>query len=151
MQALRPILSKNGLSFSQQIVQDEEGPSFLISIIIHTSGQYIESKVRISPQKNDQQSYGSALTYLRRYAGIALLGVTTAADPSDDDAQTIPHVIHEERIGHDMAAILEQELQGFPDLKKTILEKTGINSLAYLPKNKYQSTIDWIRKNTRQQ
>lgn len=158
MLPLRPILSKNGLSFLQELQEKEDGKIFIVSTLQHSSGQWRESSVGIKATKNDIHGIGSGITYMCRYAAKAMLNITVAEDTDDDDGARIVSQGYQqssngndERIGQEMAGFLEQELEGFPDLKKTILEKTGISSLAYLPKAKYQSTIDWIRKNTRQQ
>lgn len=148
-----PILSKHGLSISQEEQESKDASVVLVTVLRHSSGQYISSRSRFTPQKADPQSFGSALNYRKRYAVCSLLGIAVSSDSVEDDAEEIMKDTRNEVgvIGENMAKYLEQEVEGFPDLKKTILEKTGISSLAYLPKAKYQSTIDWIRKNTRQQ
>jgi hypothetical protein len=80
-EACRKPLSDNGLSVSQ--VQDE---NFLITILMHESGEWIRSRTKISMSegKNAMQAYGSALTYARRYALSAIVGISQ----DDDDANS---------------------------------------------------------------
>lgn len=84
VEMLRPILGKNGLSFVQ--MPSLEGDRMvLVTRICHSSGQWIESSCPIKTQKEDPQSLGSAVTYFRRYALSATLGIATGE--GDDDAE----------------------------------------------------------------
>ncbi|CDK30160.1 ERF family protein [Candidatus Babela massiliensis] len=85
VKASRPALSKNGLSVIQQILSDDEGRMLLCTILSHASGQWIESRVRIIPPKNDVQSIGSYMTYLKRYSYASIVGVVTSDE--DDDGE----------------------------------------------------------------
>lgn len=149
LRAVRPVLSKNGLSLSQQVIKDNEGKAILCSILLHASGQYLESEINITPTKNDTQTYGSTLTYLRRYAATTLLGITTSADPADDDAEI---TLEEERypvsttINKTQLEELEYMLQDAPRLKEEIIEKMNIPSLAHLPQSKYRATLERVRE-----
>ena len=58
-----------------------DGKIQLHTKFIHTSGQWIGGIYPIHPVKNDPQGEGSALTYGRRYALMALAGIA----PEDDD------------------------------------------------------------------
>lgn len=72
-----PALIANGLSVSQ-IISDGK----LITLLSHKSGQWIKSELYLPQQTNDYQSYGSAITYLKRYSYCAILGIV--ADTDDD-------------------------------------------------------------------
>ena len=75
-------LSKNGLSVVQVTGKDEYG-TFLETILLHTSGEYISGKLYLAPVKEDPQGIGSAITYARRYGLQAILGIA----PEDDDGE----------------------------------------------------------------
>lgn len=84
--AIREPLAANQLAVTQlgSIVDDRE---VLVTTIWHASGQYISGYHPLSDaagtkSMNADQAHGSALTYLRRYALSAALGLT----PADDDA-----------------------------------------------------------------
>jgi hypothetical protein len=94
----RKALSSNGLSISQHITLTAEGQTILVTRLRHSSGQWCESRCRINPLKNDPQGFGSALTYMKRYALMSLLGVTGGNDPDDDDGEKAK----EERRAEDM-------------------------------------------------
>lgn len=80
--ACRKQLSDNGLSVLQILHEAETGLQ-LITILGHSSGHEIRSAMKIQPVKNDPQGVGSAITYARRYALAAIVGV--AAEDEDDD------------------------------------------------------------------
>ena len=79
----RTPLSKHGLSVTQ-LPQVIEGNINLTTVLLHSSGEWIASDYSVTPVKNDPQGIGSALTYARRYAMSAILGI---ASEEDDDAE----------------------------------------------------------------
>ena len=53
--ATRPALTKHGLSIIQSPFFENE-KSYLITLLMHNSGQWIKSKAQHNPQKSDIQS-----------------------------------------------------------------------------------------------
>lgn len=88
LRAVRTSLAKHGLAF-YQFTKLSQGPTVLHTRLIHSSGQWIETRSRIIPPKNDQQSYGSTLSYQRRYSAMSILGITTSNEISDDDGEVL--------------------------------------------------------------
>lgn len=84
MKLALPILSKHKLSVMQFVTTMPEGGSGLATVILHTSGEYIGSTMPLLLVKNDPQAQGSAITYAKRYALMAAIGMV--AD-EDDDAE----------------------------------------------------------------
>jgi len=83
IQACKEILNKYNIIVLQPIESDENGV-YVCTKLIHTSGDKLESRMRIEKAKaNDPQSQGSAISYARRYSLKSLL---TMSD-SDDDAE----------------------------------------------------------------
>lgn len=80
--AVRLALSENGLAIVQ-IITWGEGHSWLVTRLLHSSGQSIESTYPLREYDRPQEM-GSALTYARRYSLTALLGI---AAEEDDDGQ----------------------------------------------------------------
>lgn len=78
-------LAESGLTFTQFPTEDNG----LISILMHESGEFIESCYSMKPVKDDPQGRGSALTYQRRYALAAILGLNIDED-DDGNAATQP-------------------------------------------------------------
>ena len=79
-----PYLSKNGLSVSQgnEMVQ---GAVCVTTLLMHSSGQWLRSKVKLPLSKVDAQGVGAAITYGRRYGLSAIVGIAQY----DDDANSI--------------------------------------------------------------
>ena len=82
--AAKKPLSDNGLSVVQSVDFNESGDSYLETILLHSSGQWINSRYLIKPMKSDPQAFGSAMTYARRYSFSAITGI--AADDDDGNA-----------------------------------------------------------------
>lgn len=81
VEAASPILAANGLSVSQLLGHGVHGDT-LTTVLLHKSGQYLADTMHLRPVKNDPQAQGSATTYGRRYAYMAVLGLV--ADEDDD-------------------------------------------------------------------
>jgi len=82
IETIREPLAKNGLSFSQ--APDGDG---LCTILMHTSGEFIKATGKMTPKDNTPQGQGSAITYMRRYALSAILGIATEEDDDGNTAQ----------------------------------------------------------------
>lgn len=80
LDAVLPAFSKNGMAVIQSPSFDGEVVT-VETIVGHSSGGYIKSALSIRPSKPDGHGIGSAITYARRYALLALAGVA----PEDDD------------------------------------------------------------------
>jgi len=79
-------LTEHGVAFTQitrMPVEGEDAAMVLITRLLHTSGQWMESEYPVRPVKQDPQGLGSALTYARRYALMAIVGIA----PEDDDGE----------------------------------------------------------------
>jgi hypothetical protein len=74
----------NGLSFAQ--FPDADG---LYTVIMHTSGEWIGAHANLELKGHTPQDQGSAITYMRRYALSAALGLATE-DDDDGNAASKP-------------------------------------------------------------
>lgn len=78
--ACRKPLTDHGLSVAQTAAT-AEGHVGVTTILMHGSGQWIRDTLVMKPTKDDPQGVGSCITYARRYALAAMVGVA----PEDDD------------------------------------------------------------------
>lgn len=83
MDACRVPLSENGLSIMQYCETINEKLT-LVTMLAHTSGQWIKSHFPLNPAKMDSQSIGSAMTYAKRYSLSAMLGIVSDEEEDDD-------------------------------------------------------------------
>ncbi len=87
---VRKPLTANGLWFTQTLANGD-GKYRLVTQLVHSSGQRIVSETPILADSADNQAFGSALTYMKRYALSAMLGV--AADEDDDANAADGHAV----------------------------------------------------------
>lgn len=80
--ACREQLAVNGLSVAQTNSPSENGVT-VDTTLLHNSGEWISGSLFIPVSKADAQAYGSAMTYARRYALAAMIGIYQ----EDDDAE----------------------------------------------------------------
>ena len=84
IKAIKEPFANNGLSYSQFPVTSEGGGGIgVVTILMHSSGEWLESEFYLPLAKKDPQGGGSAVSYARRYALQAMAGIPTA----DDDAE----------------------------------------------------------------
>jgi hypothetical protein len=79
----RPILAKNSLAIAQFPATWISGEVGLTTILVHSSGEWIEETISIKlseDAKNPAQDAGKAITYLRRYGWAAVLGMYAEED-----------------------------------------------------------------------
>jgi hypothetical protein len=76
-------LAENGLVVTQLI-----GRGTLTTMLCHTSGEWIRSTGDLHAIKDDPQANGSAITYMRRYAYLAILGLVADKDDDGNSATT---------------------------------------------------------------
>lgn len=81
--AWQPIGPANGFAVMQfpGIYDPEARTMEMHQLVTHSSGQWVRGDMSIPLSKVDAQGYGSALTYVRRYALSAAVGIC----PEDDD------------------------------------------------------------------
>ena len=79
-ESARAALTANGLAVTQATDFDNDGKVVLVTTLMHSSGEWIGSVYPVDPVDRKPQSLGSAITYARRYAFGALVGLS-----SDDD------------------------------------------------------------------
>lgn len=77
--AVKEPLNANGITFLQGVEDAEHGVA-VETMLLHESGEWMSSTIKIPATKQDAQGYGSATTYARRYGLQAMCGV-----PAEDD------------------------------------------------------------------
>lgn len=94
--ACRKELSDNGLAIIQTCSTIRDAGTLVVveTMLAHSSGEWVSSKVDARPAKDDPQSLGSCITYLRRYSLAAVVGVA----PEDDDANAA--TAHDAKTSH---------------------------------------------------
>jgi len=82
-EAIREPLAEQGLSVIQP-TEFIDNQTFVRTVLLHSSGQWIDGLYPVITQKNDPQGLGSGMSYSRRYSLMAMVGIPA----SDDDAES---------------------------------------------------------------
>lgn len=85
---IKPILHKNGIAYLQSVGGLSADCMTLTTRVFHKSGEYIEDTAALpvitSTKNNAAQTLGMSITYMRRYALCAMLGITSDEDTDAD-------------------------------------------------------------------
>lgn len=107
-----PLMQKQGLLFMQAVNAD-----VLTTRLFHTSGEWIESETHLNREHANMQGFGGEVTYKRRYAISALLGLV-----SDDD-NDVPHITARGALTDAMDGLSTRKQNMVADLAEVIKEK----------------------------
>lgn len=144
--AIRPALVKNGLSYSQIITKSDTGHD-LITMVLHSSGQYLRSVLKLNPEKQTMQGFGACITYMRRYALAAILGLTGTED-AEDSKDEVQYNNTGPSIFKDQVVELQDLIKASADPKKcyqNILSFNKIADLNELSASSYNSVKSYIK------
>ena len=84
IKVIKEPFAKHGLSFVQLPVTSVGGNGIgVATMLMHDSGQWIQSEYLLPMDKVTPQGAGSAITYARRYALQALAGIPSVDDDSE--------------------------------------------------------------------
>lgn len=79
--AVLPALNSEGIGVIQGPGSLDDGTIIVDTMLVHESGEWMRCELAMKPTRPDPQGQGSAITYCRRYALMAIAGVA----PEDDD------------------------------------------------------------------
>lgn len=97
-EVINPLLKKHGLGFTQTL-HTKDDVNYIATMVFHIeTGEHIESSIAIPYVQlkgmNDFQSFGSGVTYYRRYALSSALGLVTDkdTDASGEQVKKLPPI-----------------------------------------------------------
>lgn len=90
----REPLGANELALIQPPVTSASGAGrvCIITMLMHSSGEWMKSECDFPVGQQTAQAYGSAITYARRYCGQAMLGIAPGEDDDGNAASVAPAV-----------------------------------------------------------
>lgn len=156
---IRPLLSKYGLSVLQSPSGDGQNVT-ITTLITHESGEWIESDpLTLKADKANAQGAGSAITYARRYAISAMLGISSE---DDNDGNITPENTHKPESEKNGDGATEAQLKKLyamakdknispEEMKKIIYEYYGKESSKELSKKEASDLIKRITEFTVEQ
>ena len=137
-------LTKNGLSVAQTMDTDETGRAYIVTTLMHSSGQWISSRCPLLVERPGMQPLGSAITYARRYALAAICGI---ASDEDADAEVADHKAEKNPPGitafRNESRAFYKELYACTDYDQYIAFIGTPNVKAFLKKAQTEFPKDW--------
>ena len=138
--ACRSLLSDNGLAIMQFPGDYVDGNMTLTTVMTHSSGEWVAQNMSLPVSKPDAQGAGSAITYMRRYALAAIVGVVQADDDGNSASEKAPAITSQQIAA--INALIEQTgsdegklLAYFKKPSVTLLDRNqGIQAIAMLEK-----------------
>lgn len=127
-QACRIPLAKNGLTLSHS-VETADGKTYLITTIYHISGQSMHNRIPIFVEQQTSQSFASALTYSRRYAVCAIIGLPTEEDDDGERAVSQETKVRQPGLSEKQAKEIKELVGSDEALMKRILGGYGVSIL----------------------
>jgi hypothetical protein len=150
-----PILLKQGLALSQCFDVTKGGELLLITRLLHTSGQSLSSALPLHWSGARMQELGAQITYLRRYALAAILGIAAEEDTDAREAAAYPRqdgtgqpdtrtITEKQRkrlyaIGKSTAERLQVPDEQIDEYAKRFMRAMGIESSKDLTKESYDA------------
>lgn len=145
--ACRKPLSDNGLAVIQTI-ESLENKSCLITTLAHASGEWIKSVLPLPITKLDPQTIGSAITYCRRYALGAIVGIASAEDDDGEKAMTSFRKQSQQLLSPQQIDEVLERTNGNQALLGRILEHNQVESLEEITSDKFERIMVYLDKAT---
>lgn len=160
MEACRIPLSENGLAVVQYCDTINE-KLYLITHLMHVSGEWIKSSFPLITAKMDSQGIGSAMTYAKRYSLCGMIGIVADEDTGDDDGEAsvgrgeCKAALH--KVSEDQIKILIEIWKGLLKENKDKLalhmKKSSLNDFKSIPSQMFQEILKFVTdlRNTQQE
>lgn len=130
--SMKGIGEKNGLTFSQEVLSDSASNTVAVTTLVsHVSGQWVMFGPLTMPvgKKMDAQAYGSSITYAKRYALSAALGISSDVDDDGNKASSNPSNKQpiKQKTSNSLPIISNQDVIRLEDAVTKLSDDTGIN------------------------
>jgi len=162
LECCREPLSKNGLAVAQvlEVIGEKQA---LVTILSHTSGQWIKSTILLPINKLGPQEVGICITYCRRYALAAIVGI----HQEDDDAESAekpfrrppeedPNIIEDRNAASGKSISISEKQRDFLDslldrlndvaIEESICKSMKINSIYDVPRERFDGLLTWLKQ-----
>lgn len=138
--AVKEPMAENGLSYVQ-FPFAYEGTVGVTTRLMHSSGQFMESSFSIPAPKNDPHTYGSLVTYCRRFSLQSVLGIPAEDDDGNAVTQAAKSTITAEQV-HSVKAMLELTESD----EGKFLKAYNIKSLEQMTADQFKHAIPLLEK-----
>ncbi|WP_299079013.1 ERF family protein [uncultured Paraglaciecola sp.] len=144
-EACRDALSSNELSIVQSPETAQNGIT-IETMLCHSSGQWITSSYVMPVSKVDAQAVGSAITYARRYALAAMVGVAPEDDDGNSAAKAPPTREEIKVISSDQAIVLTDLCKETKSNISAFCAVVNVSKIEEIPADQYQSALNSLKK-----
>ncbi len=134
-EACRKILSDHQIALIQQPCISEDGSTILKTHLLHVSGDGIVGEMHVCERAATSQQKGSALTYIRRYSLVSMVGLAT----EDDDGNAANE--------HKPKPLTSQTKSSMPGDYTIDFGKLKGRSIKDCPAIELKGAYDWAVKN----
>ena len=124
LSTVTPHLIKNGLVISQTFEPSEGVDPILVTKLLHVSGAELVSRLPmiIGKGRNALHDFGGSCTYLKRYALLALLGLTADMDMDGDFADDKPLAKTEPKKAPAVPEVSDEDQPLSEDERQTLIQ-----------------------------
>jgi hypothetical protein len=124
LSTVTPHLIKNGLVVSQTFEPSEGVDPILVTKLLHVSGAELVSRLPmiIGKGRNALHDFGGSCTYLKRYALLALLGLTADMDMDGDFADDKPLAKTEPKKAPAVPEVSDEDQPLSEDERQTLIQ-----------------------------
>lgn len=155
--SIRDSVGKNGLAILQDVTTKESSVS-ITTMITHSSGQFIEfGPLEVPFAKKDAQAVGSAISYGKRYALCAAVGVVSGVEDDDGNGamprKELDFMPTKETKYTEPKYINKEQLQALTDVigndeeySETLRTYLKIDSLSMIESNKFPGIMKSAQK-----
>jgi hypothetical protein len=143
IKAIKEPFANNGLAYIQFPISGEKSAG-VITRLVHESGEWLEQDYMMPLIKNDSQSFGSILSYARRYSLSAMAGIPAV----DDDSESA--MIRVDKIDTNMIDLISDLIEKTEsDIEKfcTVFNVPSINKMTMVQAEKALAMLE--RKNAK--
>ena len=140
--AIRVPFYANGLSVTQTIDVLADGRQVLCTRLLHTSGEFIDSKMLL-PLEPNPQKLGSLITYYRRYSLMAIAGIP--AEDDDGNRAASKQTVTSQFISDEQVSKLEALINGHTDIRELVMKNCNQN-MRSITVDRFPGAAQWISK-----
>jgi hypothetical protein len=143
--AVRKPLADNGLAFTQTTTF-RDGVLWLVTTLMHEGGGFVsgEYPLPMDQAQRDAQRFGSFLTYAKRYALSAILGIVTE-DDDDGKGATGQPVVSRKQV-NDLKTLMEKLGKEKGDVVALCQSIAGHKNPNKLTPEQYQKVFEGLQK-----
>ncbi len=142
LEAITKPLSEQGLALVQGCHTRENGAVVLSTKLIHSSGQWMESSMPINANIEDIKQLGMQITYCRRYAITAVVGICADDDNEEClDTNTTkpakPQTVSKEQVA-ELKSLLNGDAVRLKNMLEWLKKQHKVGSIEQMPADAYE-------------